>query len=47
MEDNMENIGDHIALICEECGCVSFNILKSGKIECCGCGNLRDAPVLN
>jgi len=34
----------HIALICTECGCVSFNILKSEKIKCCCCGNIRDVP---
>ena len=41
----MENKDDNIALVCEECGCVSFHVLKSGNIECCSCGNVRGVPL--
>ena len=30
------NIEDHLAFACE-CGSVTFNLLKSGSIECDGC----------
>jgi hypothetical protein len=30
-------IADHMALVCR-CGCVGFNLLRSGKIACEGCG---------
>lgn len=33
----IENIGDHKTFTCD-CGCVSFNLLRSGFIECAGCG---------
>jgi len=33
----LENIEDHLAIACE-CGSVKFNLLKSGKTECSGCG---------
>jgi len=33
----IENIEDHIARACD-CGSVNFNLLKSGGIECAGCG---------
>lgn len=33
----IENIEDHIAFACS-CGCVNFNLLKSGNIECANCG---------
>jgi uncharacterized Zn finger protein (UPF0148 family) len=31
-----ENIEDHMAYACQ-CGCVNFNLLKSGNIECTSC----------
>lgn len=33
----IENIEDHIAFACS-CGCVNFNLLKSGSVECANCG---------
>jgi len=33
----IENIDDHKAYSCG-CGSVHFNLLKSGNIECSGCG---------
>jgi uncharacterized Zn finger protein (UPF0148 family) len=33
---SIENINDHIAIACR-CGCVRFNLLASGSIECDGC----------
>jgi len=33
---NVHNIEDEMALACQ-CGCVRFNLLKSGAIECDGC----------
>ena len=42
----MENNDNNIALVCEECGCVSFHVLKSGNIECCSCRNVRDVPCI-
>lgn len=33
---NVYNIEDEMALACQ-CGCVRFNLLKSGAIECDGC----------
>ena len=33
----VENINDHKAYMCE-CGSVHFNLLKTGKVECSGCG---------
>lgn len=33
----IENILDHMAFACN-CGCVDFNLLKSGNIECSSCG---------
>jgi len=41
----MENNDNNIALVCTECGCVSFHVLKSGHIECFSCGNVRDLPM--
>ncbi len=32
----VENISDHMARFCE-CGCVRFNLLRSGAIECDKC----------
>ena len=32
----IDNIEDHIARACD-CGCVKFNLLKSGGIECSEC----------
>lgn len=38
----VEEIGDHMALSCN-CGSVKFNLLRTEKIECAGCGKvLRD-----
>lgn len=34
--DNVHDIGDHMARVCE-CGCVRFNLLRSGAIECDAC----------
>ena len=34
--NNVHNIEDKMALACQ-CGCVRFNLLKSGAIECDGC----------
>lgn len=34
------DINDHMARACE-CGCVRFNLLRSGKIECDECGELQ------
>lgn len=34
---NVENLQDHMAYSCK-CGCVDFNLLKSGGIECAYCG---------
>ena len=31
-------IADHYAYTCD-CGSVHFNLLKSGKVECSGCGD--------
>ena len=36
---NLEHIHDHMAIACNECGSVNFALLRSGKIECTGCGN--------
>lgn len=36
-ENKIENIGDHRALVCDECGCVKWAVLKSGKLECHDC----------
>lgn len=36
-EQNVANIEDHMALTCENCGSVSFVLLKSGSIECYDC----------
>lgn len=33
---DLHNINDHMARSCE-CGCVRFNLLRSGAIECDGC----------
>jgi len=33
----VEEIGDHMALACS-CGSVKFNLLRTEKIECAGCG---------
>ena len=33
---DLHNISDHMALACE-CGCVRFNLLRSGAIECDDC----------
>jgi len=33
---DLHNINDHMALACE-CGCVRFNLLRSGAIECDDC----------
>ena len=32
----IKNINNHIAWVCE-CGCVRFNLLRSGLIECDNC----------
>lgn len=32
----IEDISDHMALACN-CGCVRFNLLRSGRVECDGC----------
>lgn len=34
--DNVEELDDHQAMFCE-CGSVSFQALKSGKVECSHC----------
>ena len=36
-DSNIEYIDDHAAYACK-CGNVHFNLLKSGNIECSGCG---------
>jgi hypothetical protein len=36
--NNVRNIGDHIALLCGECGSAKFALLRSDGIECHGCG---------
>jgi hypothetical protein len=33
----IEHIHDHMAFVCE-CGSVHFCLLRTGKIECAGCG---------
>ena len=33
----ISNIDDHKAYACQ-CGSVNFNLLKSGNVECAGCG---------
>ena len=35
--NKIENLEDHMAFSCQ-CGCVRFNLLKSGGIECDDCG---------
>lgn len=35
---DVENIEDHMAISCEDCGSVNFALLKSGKVECNKCG---------
>lgn len=35
---SVEQIGDHMAFACD-CGCVRFNLLKSGSIKCDDCGS--------
>lgn len=45
------NILDHIAYVCD-CGCVTFYLLKSGKIECERCGVMQEkwrlpSPLVN
>lgn len=35
---NVTNIGDMMALACD-CGSVHYNLLKSNRIECAGCGH--------
>jgi len=37
---NVVNLNDHMAKTCE-CGCVRFNLLRSGNIECDNCGERR------
>ena len=34
---DLVDIGDHMARACE-CGCVRFNLLRSGNVECADCG---------
>jgi len=34
---DVANLQDHMAYSCQ-CGCVDFNLLKSGNIECAFCG---------
>ena len=41
---DLYNISDHMARACE-CGCVRFNLLRSGSIECDDCGTKQ--PNLN
>jgi hypothetical protein len=36
---NVENLEDHMAFACD-CGCVGFNLLKSGGLECESCGTV-------
>lgn len=36
-DKKVEDIYDHQARVCE-CGSVHFNLLRSGKVECAGCG---------
>jgi len=35
---NIESIDDHMARVCG-CGCVRFNLLRIGSVECDNCGN--------
>lgn len=35
---NVENLEDHMAYTCLDCGSAAFNLLKSGAIECDWCG---------
>lgn len=35
--NNVHNLLDDMAYKCK-CGCVTFNYLKSGKLECTSCG---------
>ncbi len=42
----VENISDHYAYTCD-CGSVHFNLLKSRKIECSGCGTIMSATWKN
>jgi hypothetical protein len=41
---DLVDINDHMARACE-CGCVRFNLLRSGAIECDDCG--KKQPNLN
>lgn len=43
---NVHNLLDDMALACE-CGCVSFNYLKSNKLECTKCGTQIDLNEVN
>lgn len=36
-DKKFEDIYDHQAYVCE-CGSAHFNLLRSGKVECAGCG---------
>ena len=35
----IQDIEDHMAYTCDECGCSRFNLLKSGEIACSECEN--------
>lgn len=41
MKNKSLNIYDHQAFICQ-CGCVSFNLQRSGQIECTNCGFIQN-----
>ena len=39
---DLHDIGDHMARACE-CGCVRFNLLRSGSIECDNCQRKQES----
>jgi hypothetical protein len=43
-QKDVPSILDHYAYTCE-CGSVHFHILKSGQVECSGCGKQEDLCV--
>lgn len=41
----IENIDDHRALACDDCGSVAWALLKSGQVECLGCQVVCQVPT--
>ncbi len=38
---SIKDINDHMAFYCD-CGCVRFNLIRSGKIECDECRKIQE-----